>query len=182
MINLIMKTILLILPILFSGAVVFGGDNESLECTAGKQNEPGNLIIHCFYETIPVVLTTDYGFLIYRNQYGTPQFVLAQRGLKRIQAFESWDDLLHAIRALPKHSTIHIYDRCTVPPFYSFYPLNEELLAKVKKDFRRAGASVAKTHIMTCTCDDSGRKRRDQTIPQPTTATSEEMKSKSMNE
>lgn len=164
MINFTIKTILLILPILLSG-VVFGAEIESLECTAGQQNEQGNLIIHCFYGTIPVLLTTDCGFLVSRNQYGTPQFVLARRDLKQVQTFESWDDLLDTVRALPKRSTIHIYDRCTVPPFYSFYPLHQEFLAKVKKDFRRAGVLVAEPHIMTCTCDDSGSKLKAQGNP-----------------
>ena len=147
--------------VLLGMALCFGGGisislAEEGACKVGDHDSDGNLIFYCYHRYGPAILKTDYGFLLSRNEFGEPRFIVAQRNGDRIDIYGLWDDLLNALKKLPKKSEIKIYDRCTVPPFYSYYPLEEAMMAKVRKDFERAGVNTIKGYVEVCTCDESG--------------------------
>lgn len=151
------QIIFIALILAFAPLVATYADDQGDTCKVGDKDLKGNLIFHCFHKYAPVALKSSYGFLLFRNEFGEPRYILARRESQSYDIFGVWEDLLLALKELPKGSQVTIYDRCTVPPFYSYAPLEKEMLEKVRKDFSASGVSVPKDHIEVCTCDVSGR-------------------------
>ena len=125
----------------------------------GTTDPSGRLILHVFTfegaEPILVPLTSDYGIMMFRATDGA-RFTLADRRSGSVHEFTNYDHFLKALSALPTGSTLHIYDRCTVPLFMDFYPVQKELYQKFRADTRERSLKISTESKMTCTCEQHG--------------------------
>ena len=137
-----------------SGALVAPSDP-----LVGTTDSSGKLIIHVYTaegaDPIPVPLDTDYGIMMFRPSDGAC-FTLADRRSETVREFTNYDHFLKALSALPKSSTLHVYDRCTVPLFMDFYPVHKELYQKFRKDARERALKISPESKITCTCEQHG--------------------------
>lgn len=143
----------------FAIALVFTGgaaDPPVSDCSVGTTDATGALIIHVFgadsKRPARVHLSTPYGIMMFRAAGGGARFTFADQAKKSVREFDDYDDLLSALAQLPKGSTLTIYDRCTVPLFYDFYPVHQELSDKFSRDCRKRGLKVSNENKLTCTC------------------------------
>ncbi len=154
----------LVVNVIFILSSVSLGAAEKKICVEGSKDENGNLVIYCFDSASPAVLTTDYGVVMYRDDKCMPKFILADRKAGSSKTFESYDEFTDVLGTLSKGSLLHVYDRCTVPHFYDFYPLHEELMEKFLKDARRVHVKVSKEPVIICTCKGESGLTNQQTV------------------
>ncbi len=132
-------------------------DQKKSDPLVGTVYATGLVILHVFNagegRKRPAGLTTDYGIVMCRHADWV-LFALGDRKKKTVQEFTNYDEFLEAIEAIPKGSTITIYDRCLMPRFYDFYPVHAELYSKFKKDCKARGLTLAKDPRITCTCEE----------------------------
>lgn len=132
-------------------------DQKKSDPLVGTVDANGRVIVHVFNagegRKRPAALTTGYGIVMCRHADWV-LFALGDRAKKSVQEFTNYDDFLEALKAIPKKSTITIYDRCLMPRFYDFYPVHEELYSKFKKDCKAMGLVLAKDPRITCTCEE----------------------------
>jgi hypothetical protein len=125
----------------------------------GTVDGRGKLVSHVFEsesrDARPVHLSTDYGVMMFRAADGWSRFTLASKSTNSVREFTNYNAYLEALSALPKGSTLCIYDRCLVPTFYDFYPVHDELYRKFLRDCRKRGLNIAKEQKTTCTCKDA---------------------------
>jgi hypothetical protein len=125
----------------------------------GTTDPSGRLILHVFTsegaEPILVPLSSDYGIMMFRATDGA-RFTLADRRSGSVREFTNYDHFLKALSALPKGSTLHVYDRCTVPLFMDFYPVHKELYRKFRTDARGRSLNISAESKITCTCEQHG--------------------------
>jgi hypothetical protein len=116
----------------------------------------GSLVMHVFgsgsQNARPVVLRTDYGVMMHRGIDGCGRFILATKASSMVREFTNYDEFIETMSELPKGSVIDIYDRCTVPVFYDFYPVHHELLVKFENDCHKHGLTITAQPIVTCDC------------------------------
>jgi hypothetical protein len=133
-------------------------DQKKSDPLVGTVDANGRVIVHVFNagegRKRPAALATDYGIVMCRHADWV-LFALGDRAKQSVQEFMNYDDFLEALKAIPKKSTITIYDRCLMPTFYDFYPVHEELYDKFKKDCKDRGLKVAGDSKITCTCPDA---------------------------
>src|ERR1043165_5112562 len=122
----------------------------------GTTDNSGKLIIHVYTaegaDPIPVPLETEYGVMMFHGRNGSARFLLANRQRASVREFTNYNEFLAALSEEPKASVLHIYDRCTVPQFYDFYPVHEELYEKFRTDCRKRSLKIAPSPKITCTC------------------------------
>lgn len=122
----------------------------------GSADESGNMVLHVFCpgEKDPCVarLVTDYGVVICRDNQRGALFVLGDRARKTVREFGSYPDFAQALGELPPGSVVAIYDRCTVPRFYDFYPVHVELYKKFSRHCAAKEVKIADLPQITCTC------------------------------
>jgi len=124
----------------------------------GTVDDSGRIILHVFdaggRAKRTAALTSEYGIVMCRSADWV-LFALGDRAKKTVQEFTNYNEFLEALKALPKGSTVTIYDRCLIPRFYDFYPVHQELYDKFKKDCNARGLKIAKDPNITCTCEDA---------------------------
>ncbi len=154
--TLILGLVLVVLALLAAGLVWRSEEKQVADPVVGTVDESGNLVLHVFSpgSKIPDVacLTTDYGVVLYHSRERGARFVLGDRARKSVREFGSYADFVAALGELPPRSVVTIYDRCTVPRFYDFYPVNEELHFKFERDCAAKGVRIADMPKITCTC------------------------------
>jgi hypothetical protein len=130
-------------------------DGSLSDPAVGTVDATGKLVIHVFdpqsKRPARVHLSTEYGVLLFRNNNGV-RFAIAEQAGNSVREFDIYEDYLKALATLPKGSTLTVYDRCTVPLFYDFYPLHQEMYQKFTRDCRKRGLKVAKEEKIICTC------------------------------
>ena len=126
----------------------------------GTPDSSGDLIIHVYTAEgavpIPVPLKTDYGVMMFHARDGSARFLLADRRKASVREFTNYDHFLTALSEVPGASVLHLYDRCTVPQFYDFYPVHHELYQKFRSDCRKRSLKIAPDPKITCTCAQYG--------------------------
>lgn len=137
-----------------------GAQVEPSDPLLGTRDSSGNLIIHVYTaegaDPISVPLETDYGVMLFHTRDGWVRFLLADRRKASVREFTNYADYLAALSELPRASVLHIYDRCTVPMFYDFYPVHQELYQKFRADCRKRSLKIAADPKITCTCAQHG--------------------------
>lgn len=148
----------LVLLVLLTGGVagyVINKEKLPPDPAVGSADESGDVVLHVFCpgEKDPCVarLTTDYGVVIYRDSKRGAQFALGDRAGRTVREFGYYPDFVKALGELPRGSAVTVYDRCTVPHFYDFYPVNEEMCEKFSRDCAAKGLKIAGQNL-TCTC------------------------------
>lgn len=147
-----------LLVLLMAGVAWYAriGQKVPVDPVIGSADESGNLALHVFCpgEKEPCVarLTTDYGVVMYRDNQRGALFVLGDRARKTVREFGYYPDFVKALGELPPGSAVTLYDRCTVPHFYDFYPVNEEMYEKFSGDCAAQGVRIADGQKLTCTC------------------------------
>jgi hypothetical protein len=127
----------------------------------GERTKSGKLIIFDFgrYEPLPVVLDSDYGFMIFNTEWGAhpkPLYLLASRATGIIEEFDNRKDFWAALARIPRGSVLTQYDKCSAPTWYGL-TVDFDTIHRICE---RHGVKVADTQI-TCTCGEvSGRGRR----------------------
>lgn len=121
----------------------------------GDTDSQGRLIIYVYKGTspasIPVPLRSDYGVMMYRKG-GEPHFLLAERKSKKLLDRTDYNAFLDDLQKLPSGTEISIYDRCTVPHFYDFYPVHRELAEKFAAFCEKHHLKIDEESKITCTC------------------------------
>lgn len=146
----------LALALLAAGLVWRPEERPVPDPVVGSVDGSGNLVLHVFSPgaKIPDVacLMTDYGVVLYQSREHGAIFVLGDRAKKSVREFGSYAEFVEALGELPPKSVVTIYDRCTVPRFYDFYPVHEELFFKFERDCTAKGVRIANMPKITCTC------------------------------
>lgn len=146
----------LALALLAAGLMWRAEEKPVADPVVGSVDGSGNLVLHVFSpgSKIPDVacLTTNYGVVMYQSRDHGAMFVLGDRAKKSVREFGSYADFVEALGELPPRSVVTIYDRCTVPRFYGFYPMHEELYFKFKRDCAAKKVRIADMPKITCTC------------------------------
>ena len=145
--------------ILLATGVSHADEEKRSDPMVGTLNSEGIVILHVFDDghggKRNATLTTDYGIVMCRRPDGWVLFALGDRAKRSVQEFSNYDKYIEAIAALPKGSTLTIYDRCLMPRFYDFYPVHYELYKKFKKDCNKKGLKIAADPRITCTCEEA---------------------------
>ena len=148
--------VVVVLALLAAGLVWRSAEKQVAEPVVGSVDGAGDLVLHVFTpgERIPNVasLTTDYGVVLYRSEEHGAMFVLGDRARKSVREFGYYPDFVKALGELPPRSVVTIYDRCTVPRFYDFYPVHEEMHFKLARDCAAKKLRIASIPKITCTC------------------------------
>lgn len=122
----------------------------------GSADASGDLVLHVFSpgakDPNVALLTTAYGVVLYHSRERGAMFVLGDRARNAVREFSYYPDFVKALGELPSDSVLTIYDRCTVPPFFDFYPLEEEMYEKLKRDCTRRRLKLGDMPKITCTC------------------------------
>ena len=133
-------------------------DPKKSDPLVGTQDAAGRVIIHVFDAgeggKRPAALTSEFGVVMCRHANWV-LFALGDRAKKSVREFTNYDRFIEALEAIPKGSTITIYDRCLMPTFYDFYPVHGELYDKFEKDCKDRGLKLAEDSKITCTCPDA---------------------------
>lgn len=144
------------LALLPAGLVWRSEEKQVADPVVGTADDSGDLVLHVFSPGAknPDVasLTTNYGVVMYWSREHGARFVLGDRARKSVREFGRYEDFVAALGELPPRSVVTIYDRCTVPSFYGFYPMHEELYLKFKRDCAAKRVRVADMPKITCTC------------------------------
>jgi len=119
----------------------------------GEKDAQGRLVFHIYEGSNPKVvsLESDIGIMMFRRG-GWPVFLLADRRAGKVTEFTSYETFLESLSELPEKSKITIYDRCTVPLFYDFYPVHFKLREKFSEFCKSKGLILVEDPQITCTC------------------------------
>ena len=151
---------LAVLALLIASMACYAEEQKSSDPIIGTADASGNLAIHVFSPGAknPNVarLTTDYGIVMCHSKDGWVLFVLADKAKKTVKEFTNYTTFLAALDEVPPDSVMTIYDRCSVPQFYDFYPVHFELYKKFRRDCGERGLKIAKDPKITCTCTEGG--------------------------
>jgi len=149
-------------------------DKKKSDPLVGTYDASGQVILHVFDagegRKRPAALTTEFGIVMCRHADWV-LFALGDRAKKTVQEFTNYEDFTAALRAIPKGSTITIYDRCLMPTFYDFYPVHVELYDKFKRACKKGGLKVAEDSKIICTCPDAAPeppKKQAKAVPRST--------------
>jgi hypothetical protein len=128
-----------------------GAEPSQSDARVGTTDTDGRIIIHVF-DGCPAHLSSDFGIVMCHAADGWVRFTLARKAQKSVREFSNYNNFLEALAELPKGSVLTIYDRCSVPLFYDFYPVHQELHQKFSRDCRKRGLKLAEDPRITCTC------------------------------
>lgn len=124
--------------------------------SVGTKDATGQLVLHVFganTESPTVVhLSTEYGIMMCRRENGDCLFVIGDKAKNSVQEFSSYTNFLSALDDVTAGGVLTIYDRCTVPLFYDYYPVHSELYKKFRRECEKRGLKFAKNDEIVCTC------------------------------
>jgi hypothetical protein len=130
---------------------------EDATIRQGERGQDGGLIIHVLEGPrglrFPVRVYDDYGFMVHNvgdENHPQARFELALNQQSRVETYSTMQEFQKALSALPKGSTLYLYDKCAASTAWGLDIA--KLIDDINSFCAGRGITVTNAEFATCTC------------------------------